>query len=460
MKIQLLRNAKWPMAALALAAALGAAAGAERSPEELKAGFKQAYAALDTRAMEAALEELDARWADHPLRSRLTYELGRLDGYASFSEFSLMREEAHRAEQVYKQFLPGGPFAASPEAPMARVEYAWHLLKTGWPEQSRSLYNALAHEEDPRAFTMAVRDVAQHFELEADPPLLDLWLRRAEAMAEKVKALPAQNQGDLPKLLERPLHQLRAQSRGKAQVYLLLERGERAARRARIAVDCGDHARAVEEFRKADPLLTEWLSKPHKGGEAEELNARLTLAQAKSWERDPKAARTLLDDVLARPQAWLLGPEPQRYGAALMWSIGTDRLLGRLRLEEEEARLADLAASGRLDVHHLQAVLKRLAAVAQERGDLRGQRACLHDMMDALPDPAMALKARRALERFDREHPEAQGLSAGQISPLMGRLIEAGMVQPHPGAGRALIVPLGAEEDSRRPSFQWLQEAP
>jgi len=462
------RIAQPSMFVLALAATcLGAAQAppAERSAEELRGQFKQLYLSLDTRGMESALTELAARFPQEAERSKLEFELGRLYAYSTFGKPDLMYEEGHRAEQILRQFLPSGRFAAAPEAAQAQLEYAWFLLKNGRTEQSRSLYGALAYQQDPTVFTRAAMDYTANFDVGADPADLDFWLGKTEAMAETVKALPPQEQGDLPKQLKYHIGLLRALRDGTDALYALMNQARLHSRQADVAIGYGNHAKVIEKLQKADALATQYLEKRPKtpGKRPKEVEKRLMsvkvmLARAKLWLDQPHEARALLDDVLAHSEALLLGDEPNLYGMALLWSVWTDRYLG-LPPQTQEARVLDVLASGYLDSVNAYHAMERLSELAQQRGDMNAARAYLNDMAEFLPDPAGALKAQRARERFEREHPETKSAPAGLRSEGLSRLISAGMVQPLEDVGRVAIFTRD-EPDGRRPTFTWVKQMP
>jgi len=438
---------------------------AERSAEDLRAQFKQLYLSLDTRGMESALAELAARFPQDASRSRLEFELGRLYAYSTIAHLSVMHEEALRAEQILKQFLPGGIFAAAPEAGQAQLEYAWFLLRSGRTEESRSLYGALAHHESPEVFTQAAKDFTWHFDLSPQSSELDSWRRKAAAMEERVMALPPERQGGTLAQLREVVQILKALPEGSEDPSLLMLKGRIHSRRADVAFGWGNYTKAKEEYRKIDAALTQWLAKfqmdPAKSPQeqqAELMSAKVFLAQAKSWEDEPRVARALLDEVLARPEALILGAEPGQYGEAMLWSVWTDRNLG-LPPQAQEARLLEALTSGYLNVFDLRQAMDSLGELAETRGDQNARWAYLNDEAQFLPDPALALQAGRNLERFERERPETKNAPAGLRSEGLSRLISAGMVQPMEGVGRLAI--FVREFPWRvRPSFQWVREAP
>jgi len=358
---------------------------------DIKLAFIDAFHSVDEAAIDAAYENLEKNYPSDPDLPDFASELAKLYGFAAALNPSGMQREAHRADEILREFSPGGRFADRPAAGWKQIKHAQFLIAGGQDTAARMIYRNLAQNPDDSVFCMAINEVFSGTVLTSND--VAFWKKTIEERLPHMSRVPAGLKGHLAILRQwdsEGMHPRRLAIEAKARLkgldYLL---------------DTGETARGLEEMQKVKMLLDEYFTLLAEGKAPKEKPRsrgvrylKLWLAVSELWLNNNQRGLDLVNELL------LHTPQPDPGELSLQaelkfWQIIAEERVGAITAKEEEMRLIVLLNEGHSGPHLVCRIVKMLAQFADDRNDKTVSYAYYRDLARVLPNPALALWARK-----------------------------------------------------------------
>jgi len=380
------------------------AAASDATAPELKSAFVDAFRAADGEALNRAYDALAQAHPEDPELPAFAYEVAVLYGNAAIHHPAEMKEEARRAEELYRLFAPGGPFAGDACAVQAQIQHALFLAWTGEPLAAGMIYRNLARDASDTVFETVTRDVLEQTLI--TPGDAQFWSATIE---ERMKTMT-----DPSPALTRRLALLQAWNEESSRAARINAEAPLRLRQADFQLEAGQYPQGKEKMRQLKELLEEYFALLAEGSVPRpDAHPRIVsrnryfLAMAEVWLGNDPVALDLLDRTLSESPS----PQPEQWqlrnflARVKFWQILVQDRVQPMPAAEKNARMMALLGEGQCGAWLACKVVEKLARAAEATGDAATAHGYLRDLADVLPDPALALWARKQQAAGERVAP-------------------------------------------------------
>jgi len=370
------------------------------SVEELKGIFVVSFLNLDESTLIRSYENLVNLAPSDPETPVFAYEIARLFANAAALHFEMMHSESAQAEKIFREFLPEGKFGQSSQAPVALVAYAQYLLATGQEDQSRAIYRILSISPDLDAFASALTDVMNSTVMTKEDIIF--WKQATEKRIATTSNTPI--------ILKWRLATLNSMEKGKETLKSSYRQAMVRATHAEHLLNSGETQKAIDELRQVKSLLDYYFNKLPAAAESRlrqprTLRPKLILAEAELWLGNGQRSLNMLDEVIEQIGMVEPGERSRYFGQAHYWRIMAEGTVLGLEDDAKEQQFRDLLETGHCTPKRVCDIAEQLAIIQESKGNVNDAYSYYNDLIKVLPNPALALWARRQQEKIEHDFP-------------------------------------------------------